>query len=405
MNVFNTLFSSARLYVLAAAVAVVPSVSAQEVPQPQAQPQAQTIIPAPPRLAAQSWILMDADSGKILAEHNADERLPPASLTKLMTAYLVERELDRGSIALDDMVSISEKAWRTGGSKMFVEVGDQVAVRDLLHGIIIVSGNDASVAMAEHLAGGEAPFSDLMNQHAARLGMENSHFENPTGLPGENHYSSAHDMALLTQHIVNDYPEHYAVYSERGFTFGGIEQPNRNRLLWRDPTVDGLKTGWTSEAGYCLVSSAKRDDMRLISVVMGTDSEEARAQETQKLLSYGFRFFETMSLYDRGAVLATPRVWGGDINEVRVGVDEAVTMTLPRNRNGELRARLNLSSEFQAPLSVGDEVGTLEIRLDDAVVGERRLVALEDVEEGGFFKQLLDQVRRFFSNLISNFTD
>ncbi|MCO7246859.1 D-alanyl-D-alanine carboxypeptidase family protein [Halomonas sp. Mc5H-6] len=399
MKVFNALFSSARRCVFAAAIVVAPAVSAQEVPQPQ------TLIPAPPQLAASSWILMDADSGKVLAQHNADERLPPASLTKLMTAYLVERELDRGSIALDDQVSISEKAWRTGGSKMFVEVGDQVAVEDLLHGIIIVSGNDASVAMAEHLAGGEAPFADLMNQHASRLGMENSNFENPTGLPGENHYSSARDMALLTQHIVNDYPEHYAIYSEREFTYGGITQPNRNRLLWRDPTVDGLKTGWTSEAGYCLVSSAKRDDMRLISVVMGTDSEEARAQETQKLLSYGFRFFETMSLYERGAVLATPRIWGGDINEVRVGVDEAVTMTLPRNRNDELRARLNLDAELQAPLSVGDEVGTLEIHMGDDVVGERQLVALEDVEEGGFFKQLLDQVRRFFSNLISNFTD
>ncbi|MDR5874568.1 D-alanyl-D-alanine carboxypeptidase family protein [Vreelandella gomseomensis] len=399
MSVLNTLFSSARLCVLAAALVITPSVDAQEVPQPQ------TLIPAPPQLAAKSWILMDADSGEVLAEHEADKRLPPASLTKLMTAYLVERELDRGSIALDDQVSISENAWRTGGSKMFVEVGDQVAVEDLLHGIVIVSGNDASVAMAEHLAGGEAPFADLMNQHAARLGMNNSNFENPTGLPGENHYSSARDMALLTQHIVNDYPEHYAIYSQRSFTYGGIEQPNRNRLLWRDPSVDGLKTGWTSEAGYCLVSSAKRDDMRLISVVMGTDSEEARAQETQKLLSYGFRFFETMNLYDRGAVLATPRVWGGDINEVRVGVDEKVTMTLPRNRSDELRARLNLNADLQAPLTVGDEVGTLEIHMGDRVVGERRLVALEDVEEGGFFKKLLDQVRRFFSNLISDFTD
>ncbi|WP_156524492.1 D-alanyl-D-alanine carboxypeptidase family protein, partial [Halomonas sp. G11] len=227
MKVFSALFSSVRLCLLAVTIVAAPAASAQETPQPQ------TLIPAPPQLAASSWILMDADSGKVLAQHNADERLPPASLTKLMTAYLVERELDRGSIALDDQVSISEKAWRTGGSKMFVEVGDQVAVEDLLHGIIIVSGNDASVAMAEHLAGGEAPFADLMNQHAARLGMENSNFENPTGLPGENHYSSARDMALLTQHIVNDYPEHYAIYSEREFTYGGITQPNRNRLLWR----------------------------------------------------------------------------------------------------------------------------------------------------------------------------
>ncbi len=374
-------------------------VSAQVIPQPQ------TIIPSPPQLAAKSWILMDANSGHVLAEHDADKRLPPASLTKLMTAFLVERELDRGTIDFDDKVSISEKAWRTGGSKMFVEVGNQVSVRDLLHGIVIVSGNDASVAMAEHLAGGEGPFADLMNQHAARIGMSNTHFENATGLPGENHYSSARDMALLAQHIINDYPEHYAIYSERTFSYGGIDQPNRNRLLWRDPSVDGLKTGWTSEAGYGLVASAERDGMRLISVVMGTSSEEARAQETQKLLSYGFRFFETMNLYDRGAVLATPRIWGGERNEVRIGVDEEVYMTLPRNRNEELRARLNISDDLNAPMSMGEEVGTLEVVLGEDVVGERRLVALEDVEEGGLFKRLLDQVRRFFSGLLSNFLD
>ncbi|MCL7930045.1 D-alanyl-D-alanine carboxypeptidase family protein [Halomonas llamarensis] len=374
-------------------------VSAQVISQPQ------TIIPASPQLAAKSWILMDANSGHVLAQQNADQRLPPASLTKLMTAFLVERELNRGTIDFDDMVSVSEKAWRTGGSKMFIEVGTQVSVEDLLHGIIIVSGNDASVAMAEHLAGGQGPFADLMNQHAARLGMDNTNFENPTGLPGENHYSSARDMALLAQHIINDYPEHYATYSERTFSFGGIDQPNRNRLLWRDPSVDGLKTGWTSEAGYGLVASAKRDGMRLISVVMGTDSEEARAQETQKLLSYGFRFYETMNLYERGAVLATPRIWGGEHNEVRIGVDEEVYMTLPRNRNDELRARLNMNNDLNAPISMGDDVGTLEVVLGDEVVGERRLVALESVEEGGLFKRLIDQVRRFFSGLLSNFLD
>ncbi|MDR5899659.1 D-alanyl-D-alanine carboxypeptidase [Halomonas vilamensis] len=374
-------------------------VSAQVIPQPQ------TIIPASPQLAAKSWILMDANSGHVLAEHNADQRLPPASLTKLMTAFLVERELDRGTIDFDDMVSVSEKAWRTGGSKMFIEVGTQVSVEDLLHGIIIVSGNDASVAMAEHLAGGEGPFADLMNQHAARLGMNNTNFENATGLPGENHYSSARDMALLAQHIINDYPEHYATYAERTFSFGGIDQPNRNRLLWRDPSVDGLKTGWTSEAGYGLVASAERDGMRLISVVMGANSEEGRAQETQKLLSYGFRFYETMNLYERGAVLATPRLWGGERNEVRIGVDKEVYMTLPRNRNEELRARLNMNNDLNAPISMGDNVGTLEVVMGDEVVGERDLVALESVEEGGLFKRLIDQVRRFFSGLLSNFFD
>ncbi|HAO01546.1 MAG: D-alanyl-D-alanine carboxypeptidase family protein [Pseudomonadota bacterium] len=398
MNVMMSIRRTAKLCLFAAMTAVVAPAMAQVIPQPQ------TIIPAPPQLAASSWILMDANSGRILAEHNADERLPPASLTKLMTAYLVERELDRGTINLTDMVNISENAWRTGGSKMFIEVGDRVSVDNLLHGIIIVSGNDASVAMAEHLAGGEAPFADLMNQHATRLGMNDTHFMNATGLPHENHYSTAHDMARLSRYIINDYPEHYAIYSQRNFSFAGIDQPNRNRLLWRDPTVDGLKTGWTTEAGYCLVASAQRDGMRLISVVMGTSSEEARAQESQKLLSYGFRFYETMKLYERGAVLATPRVWGGDINELRVGVDEEVFMTLPRNRNEELRARLNLDADIQAPVAVGDDVGTLEVYLGEEMVGERQLVALENIEEGGLFKRLFDQVQRFFSNLISNFT-
>lgn len=398
MNVLMSIRRTAKLCLFAVMTAIVSPAMAQVIPQPQ------TIIPAPPQLAASSWILMDANSGRILAEHNSDERLPPASLTKLMTAYLVERELDRGTINLTDMVNVSENAWRTGGSKMFIEVGDRVSVDNLLHGIIIVSGNDASVAMAEHLAGGEAPFADLMNQHATRLGMNNTNFQNATGLPGERHYSTAHDMAILSQHIINDYPEHYAIYSQRNFSFGGIDQPNRNRLLWRDPTVDGLKTGWTTEAGYCLVSSAQRDGMRLISVVMGTNSEEARAQETQKLLSYGFRFYETMKLYDRGAVLATPRVWGGDTNELRVGVDQEVFMTLPRNRNEELRARLNLDADLQAPVAVGDSVGTLEVYLGEEMVGERQLVALENIEEGGLFKRFFDQVQRFFSNLISGFT-
>lgn len=399
MNVFESIRRSAKLCLFAAMTAVTLPAAAQVIPQPQ------TIIPAAPQLAASSWILLDANSGRILAEHNSDERLAPASLTKLMTAYLVERELDRGTIKLDDLVNVSENAWRTGGSKMFIEVGNQIPIEELLHGIIIVSGNDASVAMAEHLAGGEAPFADLMNQHAARLGMENTHFENATGLPSDNHYSTAHDLARLSRHIINDYPEHYAIYSQRHFSYGGIDQPNRNRLLWRDPSVDGLKTGWTDAAGYCLVSSAERDGMRLISVVMGTNSDEARAQEAQKLLSYGFRFYETMKLYERGAVLETPRVWGGDINELRVGVNEEVYMTLPRNRSEELRARLNLNADLQAPIAVGDDVGTLEVYLGEEMVGERPLVALENVEEGGLFKRLFDQVQRFFSGLISKFTD
>ncbi|WP_445005201.1 D-alanyl-D-alanine carboxypeptidase family protein [Halomonas mongoliensis] len=396
------LFSFQRLrlvpLLLACLLMVSSLASAQSVPVPQPQPQ--TMIPSPPRLAANSWILMDADSGRVLVEHNADERLPPASLTKLMTAYLVERELDRGNISMSDMVRVSENAWRTGGSKMFIEVDTQVSIRDLLYGIIISSGNDASVAVAEHLAGGEAPFADLMNQHATRLGLHNTNFKNATGLPHPEQYSSARDMALLSQYIINDYPEHYAVYAEKYFTYNDIRQPNRNRLLWRDPSVDGLKTGWTTEAGYGLVASAKRDGMRLISVVMGTSSEEARAQETQKLLSYGFRYFETLKLYDAGSVLNTPRVWGGEENTLQAGVDRDVVMTVPRARNEELSARLDIQADLAAPIAAGQRIGTLEVRLGDELVGEQPLVALESVEEGGFVKKLFDQVRRFFANLV-----
>ncbi|WP_435389128.1 D-alanyl-D-alanine carboxypeptidase family protein [Halomonas almeriensis] len=406
MNVSCSFFLRRMMPALLACSLVSMPLQAQETnptpqPQPQAQPQPQTMIPAPPRLAATSWLLMDAGSGRIIAQHNPDERLPPASLTKLMTAYLVERELNQGNISLDDQVPISEKAWRTGGSKMFIEVGDRVPVSELLHGIIIVSGNDASVAMAEYLAGGIEPFADIMNQHATRLGMENTHFVNPTGLPHENHYSSARDLAMLSRYIINDYPKHYATYSEKQFTYGGIEQPNRNRLLWRDSSVDGLKTGWTEEAGYCLVSSAKRDDMRLIAVVMGTASSEARVQESQKLLSYGFRYFETLKLYDQGAVLNTSRVWEGDKNELKIGVDDNVFMTVPRNHNEELTAKLDIRKGLTAPIKAGEMVGTMEVRLGDEVVGQRDLMALEEVQEGGFFKRMIDKVSRFFSDLWS----
>ncbi|GAA0557567.1 D-alanyl-D-alanine carboxypeptidase family protein [Halomonas salifodinae] len=374
---------------------------AAQAQQPAPAPAPQTMIPAPPQLAASSWILMDANSGEVLAEHNADERLPPASLTKLMTAYLVERELDRGNIAMEDMVTISEHAWRTGGSKMFVEVDTQVSIHDLLYGIIIQSGNDASVAVAEHLAGGERPFADLMNQHATRLGMHDTNFVNPTGLPDADHYSSARDMATLSRHIIDDYPEHYAIYAERYFTYNDIRQPNRNRLLWRDSSVDGLKTGHTNEAGYCLVASAERDGMRLISVVMGTDSEEARAQETQKLLSYGFRYYETLEVYDEGETIATPRIWGGEVDELRLGVAEALWATVPRSRNDGLNARLSLPDAINAPVAAGETLGTLQVVLGEEVVAERPLVALEPVEQGGLFKRLLDTIRQFISGFFN----
>lgn len=406
MRVLPSLRSFRRLTILLAGLALAGSTLAQSpAPAPDAPPRPPVMIPRPPSLAASSWLLVDADSGRVLAEHNADERLPPASLTKLMTAYLVERELNSGNISADDLVPISEKAWRMGGSKMFIEVGTQVPVRELLHGIVIVSGNDASVAMAEYLAGGEAPFADIMNQHAARLGMHDTHFVNATGLPDPEHYSSARDLANLSIHIIEDYPEHYAIYAHKQFSYGGIEQPNRNRLLWRDSSVDGLKTGWTNEAGFCLVASAKREGMRLVSVVMGTSSEEARAQETQKLLSYGFRYFETLNLEDAGTELASPRVWGGVDNNLSVGVAKAVDVTVPRDRREEMTTAIVIQQDLQAPIQEGQVVGQMTVKLGNEVVDQRDLLALEPMEEGGFFKRLIDSILRFFTGLFSGLFD
>nr|WP_319022845.1 D-alanyl-D-alanine carboxypeptidase family protein [Salinicola sp. S1-1-8] len=364
-------------------------------------PQPEQLIPSPPDLAASSWVLMDASTGKLLVNHNGDQRLPPASLTKMMTAYIVEQEIDRGSIDDTDMVSISENAWRTGGSRMFIQEGTQVSVQNLLRGVVVQSGNDASVALSEYVAGSESAFADLMNQQAQRMGMSNSHFMNPTGLPHDDHYSSAHDLARLARHIIRDFPDHYAVYSEKYFTWNDIRQPNRNRLLWRDPDVDGLKTGHTEAAGYCLVASAKKQDTRLIAVVMGTDSDEARAAETQRLLNYGFRFFQTRKLYDAGSVLNEARVWGGASDTVRLGVQSDVSMTVPRSSAENLTARLNLPETLHAPLQAGQQVGTLEIKSGDEVLGQEPLVALETVEEGGIFKRLWDSVVLFVTGFFN----
>ncbi|MFD2190327.1 D-alanyl-D-alanine carboxypeptidase family protein [Pistricoccus aurantiacus] len=395
MSVFSS-FTAARRLVPAALLSLLTLTLPVQAQQVDKLP---SMVPSPPSLAASSWILMDAASGEVLIEHNADEALPPASLTKLMTAYLVEHEIENGKLSAEDQVSISVNAWRTGGSKMFIQEGTQVSVDDLLKGVIIQSGNDASVALAEHIAGGESAFADLMNQQARRIGMDNTHFMNATGLPDEDHYASARDLARLSRHIINDYPAHYALYSEKYFTYNDIRQPNRNLLLWRDNSVDGLKTGHTEAAGYCLVASAKRDDMRLISVVMGTKSTEARAQETQKLLSYGFRFFEPLDVYEQDAVLATPRVWGGSEDTVRVGVDQAVKLVVPRGKSEAVTTSLDLPASLDAPIEAGQELGTLEIKLDDKVIETRPLLALEGVEEGGFFKRLLDTVRKFFAGL------
>ncbi|MEC8082479.1 MAG: D-alanyl-D-alanine carboxypeptidase family protein [Pseudomonadota bacterium] len=360
---------------------------------------APSLIPAPPQLSANSYVLMDAYTGDVLVEHNSREELPPASLTKLMTAYIAEYELAKGNISFNDQVTISEKAWRMEGSRMFIREGTQVRLEDLMRGIIIQSGNDASVAVSEHIAGGEAAFADLMNQHAKLLGMNNSHFVNSTGFPADGHYSSAYDIALLSRATIVHFPENYKMYSEKYFTYNDIRQPNRNKLLWRDKTVDGLKTGHTDAAGYCLAASAVRNGTRLIAVVMGTNSDEARASETQKLLNYGFRYYETRKLYSAGQVLSDARVWGGEADTVKVGFANDVLVTMPRQNADSIPASLELAPEIEAPIAAGDVLGKIIVGTADNVLLEREVVALEPVAEGGFFKRLFDKVKLFFMNL------
>ncbi len=370
------------------------SVSGYAIAQP-------ALIPAPPQIAASSYILMDATSGKIIVEENSREQLPPASLTKMMTAYIVEYEMAEGNVAPSDEVLVSVKAWRTGGSKMFIKEGTRISLETLLKGIVIQSGNDASIAVAEHIAGSESAFADIMNQHAQILGMNDSHFVNATGLPSEEHYSSAYDLARLARAIIQDFPEQYGLYSEKYFTYNNIRQPNRNRLLWRDKSVDGLKTGHTDAAGYCLVSSAKRDGMRLISVVMGTTSEEARARETQKLLNYGFRYYETHELYTAGQGLLESKVWAGQSDVLNLGVAKDVVVTIPRGQKGKLEASLDVDSIIKAPISMGQEFGRVKVVLNGESVVDEPLIALEPVEEGGFFKRIWDLIKLFFIGLFS----
>lgn len=359
------------------------------------------VVPAAPELAARSYVLMDAATGQILVEHQGEQALPPASLTKLMTAYIATREIKAGKIAESDLVTVSEKAWRTGGSRMFIEVGKQVSVDDLLHGVIIQSGNDASVALAEYIAGSEETFADLMNEHAARLGLNNSSFRNATGLPDAAHYSSAHDMAKLARAIIYEDPAHYAIYAQKEFLWNNIKQTNRNLLLWRDSTVDGLKTGHTEEAGYCLVASAVRDNMRLISVVFGASNEASRAAETQKLLTYGFRFFESRTFYRKNDTLLQANVWKGQSPQVAAGLLDDLSLTVPRGQASQLTAEAVVDKEILAPLNVGDRIGHVEIRLNGELLHQANLVALQPVEEGGFFRRLWDGIRLFFFNLFN----
>ncbi len=365
---------------------------------------APTIIPAPPQVEAEAYILIDADSGEVIIEHNADEHLPPASLTKLMTSYVLSYELEQGNVTDDDMVTISKNAWAqnpifAGSSLMWIEVGKQVSLGDLHKGVVISSGNDSSVAVAEHLAGSEGAFADIMNQHAQILGMNNTHFVNSHGLPHEDHYTSARDLALLSQ-VMLRFPDEYALYSDEDFTYNNIRTTNRNRLLFKDDSVDGLKTGHTEAAGFCLVASAKRGGMRLISVVMGAKSESARERETQKLLSYGFRYYETHKVYSAGDQLVEAKVWKGAEDLALLGLEEDVYLTIPRGKHDAIEAVMNLDQIIEAPVSAGKEYGEMVVSLDGKVLTTESLVAMQSVEEGGFFKRLWDSIVLFFSQLL-----
>ena len=361
----------------------------------------QSLIPAPPQLAATAYLLIDAHTGQVLVEHNADKQIPPASLTKMMTAYIVSEEIEKGSIKENDLVRISEKAWKKGGSKMFVKVGDQVPVIDLLRGVIVQSGNDASIALAEHVSGSEEVFAEVMNQQAELLGMRDTHFVNATGWPAEGHVTTARDLATLARALINDHPAHYNIYSEKYFSYAGINQPNRNRLLWRDPAVDGIKTGHTDEAGYCLVASAVKRGMRLISVVVGTESDEKRASESQKLLAYGFRYYQTHKVYGSEDILQTERVWGGKALEVGIAVAEDVFVTIPRGGEESIKADLIIDGELEAPLEKGQPVGKVVVTLDGETVADVKAVAAEDVERAGFFKRMWDALKRFIMGFFS----
>jgi len=350
-------------------------------------------IPEAPSIAAKAYVLMDHNSGIILAANNENEKRAPASLTKLMTSYVVFKRLKEEFITLDDDVKISEKAWRTGGSKSFIEVGKMIKLEDLLKGMIIQSGNDASVALGEHVAGSEGTFVLFMNDYAQQIGMENTRFENASGLPHDDQYTTAKDMALLSSAMIREFPVYYEWYKQKEFTYNNITQTNRNKLLFTDSTVDGLKTGWTQKAGYCLVTSANRVDMRLISVVLGSDSPAIRTSETEKLLDYGFRFFETQSVND---ISHQVRVYKSEKANIKVGVADSSFLTLPRNQFRYTTQTINLNQDLIAPISQGEQVGELVVSFNDQNIATLPLIALENAAEAGFISKMIDTIKLLF---------
>ena len=353
-------------------------------------------VPSPPKLAAKSFLLVDFNSGLVLASKNIDKKVEPASITKMMTAYVVYKEIESGRLAMDEEVTISKKAWRMKGSKMFIEVGKKISVEDLLKGLIIQSGNDATVALAEHIAGSESTFADYMNQYAQGLGMMDTNFVNATGWPNKKHLTTAADLVKLATALIREFPEHYEQYSVKEYTYNGIRQYNRNKLLWRDKSVDGIKTGHTESAGYCLVSSAQREDMRLISVVLGTKSEKSRGDVSQSLLSYGFRFYESSKLYSAGKSLNVARVWLGAAESLNLGLNDDLFITIPRGQYKHLDAVMDVNTAIEAPIKKGQQLGLVTVKLDGKVLATQPLVALHAIDEGSFIQRSKDQIIRLF---------
>ena len=361
-----------------------------------------TVLPSPPELDNKSYVLMDYETGQILAAKNENEKLAPASMTKMMTSFIIEQKLLKGELTENEQVRMNESAWCRGSSTescMYVPLNGTATVLEMLRGIIVQSGNDASKAMAEHIAGNEGTFAHMMNQEAKRMGMVNTQFANSTGMPAEGHYSTAKDMAVLAQHIIKDSSKYYPIYSEKEFTFNGIKQGNRNALLYTDPSVDGLKTGHTEEAGYCLTTSSKRGPMRLISVIFGTPSMNERAGQTRSLLAWGFANFETANVQPANQVLAKAKVWFGKTDEVELGLAEHFNVTMPKGQADKIKTQLVVQPKLNAPLAKGQVVGKLVASLDGKVIAEKPLVALKPVEEASFFARLIDHIKLFFSNL------
>ena len=362
---------------------------------------AQNLLPRPPQINVTSYILVEPVTGKVLAEFNADDQIEPASMTKVMTGYIAADQLHRNLVRADDEVLISTKAWKMEGSRMFIEAGKRVSFEDLVKGVVIQSGNDASVAIAEYLGGTEEGFVDIMNAYAQSLGLNNTLFENSTGLPSSNHFSSARDLSIISANLINNFPEHYALYKEKSFTFNDIRQLNRNRLLWRDDSVDGIKTGHTESAGFCLISSAARGSMRLIAVVAGANSEDERFNASQRLLEYGFRFFVTQNLLESNEEVRSADVWGGKKDNVSLGLAKDLIVTVPRAELPSLKIDYTFNNNIEAPISKGDILGSLSVKSGDTVIANANLVALEEVEPKGFFGRLISKIIMWFLNLFN----